>query len=720
MPQAPLDPTLSRQLRRLGIPEDEPPQTDAQWRALLERVSRTYEETRASRYLMERSLGIASTEMQELYAQVERSANQRLERFFERAPDLFCLAGFDGHLTMVNPAWERVLGVPAEVLLARPFLELVHPDDHQVTANVLEQLSEGRAVVAFENRFRHSSGRWVPLRWTAIADLDTGIIYASGRDVTWEAEARDLSVKVVQASPSGMILVDSEGLITLANGQAERLFGYAAGELVGLSVEALVPVGDRSQHELLRAAFAQAPSDWLMAPGRDLMGVSRSGDLVAVEVALNRVTIAGSAYVLAAIADIRTRKEVEEELRRARDEALNLAQVKADFLANMSHEIRTPLNAIIGLAGLLVDADLDPEQREHALTVRQAGDTLLAVINDILDFSKIEAGQLALEEVVFEPRETMAEALQIVAGAARAKGLEMTVAFDPAVPDLVRGDPGRVRQVLLNLLSNAVKFTSVGAIRVEVLHAEPIMSFRVTDTGVGIAEESLSSLFDAFTQADTSMTRRFGGSGLGLAISRRIVELMGGSISVTSVPHQGSQFSFEIPLPAVERVPHADSTGERAGPGPQLLWEPGSDSIPRVPAPPPDTAGERLRILLVEDNAVNQKVALAMLRRLGHEADAVGDGFEALASLSQIPYDLVLMDCQMPEMDGFAATREWRRMEPGGSRLPIVALTASAMEGDRERCLAAGMDGYIAKPVTSRHLAEAIERYRAPQRPAHA
>ena len=702
MPETPVDPLLSRQLRRLGLSEVEPPQTAEQWQALLDRIGRTYGETRQSRYLMERSLSIVSTEMQELYAQVERSANQRLERFFDRAPDLFCLAGFDGHLKMVNPAWERVLGVAADELLAHSFLDLLHPDDHGATVAILDQLSEGRSVVAFENRFRHSSGRWVPLRWTAIADLDTGTIYASGRDVTWEVEARDLSVKIVEASPSGMILVDSDGSITLANAQAERLFDYGEGELVGVPVETLVPVDVRTRHEELRTGFVADPSDRLMAPGRDLWGMSRSGDPVAVEIALNRVTIAGSAYVLAAIADIRSRKEAEEELRQARDAALNLAQVKADFLANMSHEIRTPLNAIIGLAGLLMDTDLDPEQRGYVGTVRQAGDTLLTVINDILDFSKIDAGRLALEEVVFVPREAVGEALQIVAGAAQAKGLDLSVGFDDAVPDLVRGDPGRIRQVLLNLLSNAVKFTPAGAIRVEVAHAEPTMSFSVTDTGVGIVEESLSSLFDAFTQADSSMTRRFGGSGLGLAISRRMVELMGGSISVTSVPGEGSQFTFDVPLPAVEGMPGAAPRDEPSGAAPVI-----------------GAASDRLRILLVEDNAVNQKVALAMLRKLGHEADAVGDGFEALASLSQIPYDLVLMDCQMPDMDGFAATREWRRRESEGSRLPIVALTASAMEGDRERCLAAGMDGYITKPVTARHLAEAIERHRPHEEPVH-
>jgi PAS domain S-box-containing protein len=702
MPETPVDPLLSRQLRRLGLSEVEPPQTAEQWQALLDRIGCTYGETRQSRYLMERSLSIVSTEMQELYAQVERSANQRLERFFDRAPDLFCLAGFDGHLKMVNPAWERVLGVAADELLAHSFLDLLHPDDHGATVAILDQLAEGRSVVAFENRFRHSSGRWVPLRWTAIADLDTGTIYASGRDVTWEVEARDLSVKIVEASPSGMILVDSYGSITLANAQAERLFGYSEGELVGVPVETLVPVDVRARHEELRTGFVADPRDRLMAPGRDLWGVSRSGDPVAVEIALNRVTIAGSAYVLAAIADIGSRKEAEEELRRARDAALNLAQVKADFLANMSHEIRTPLNAIIGLAGLLMDTDLDPEQRGYVGTVRQAGDTLLTVINDILDFSKIDAGRLALEEVVFDPRDTVGEALQIVAGAAQAKGLDLSVGFDDAVPGLVRGDPGRIRQVLLNLLSNAVKFTPVGAIRVEVAHAEPTMSVRVTDTGVGIVEESLSSLFDAFTQADSSMTRRFGGSGLGLAISRRMVELMGGSISVTSVPGEGSQFTFDVPLPAVEGVPQTAPRDEPSGAAPVI-----------------GAASDRLRILLVEDNAVNQKVALAMLRKLGHEADAVGDGFEALASLSQIPYDLVLMDCQMPDMDGFTATREWRRRESEGSRLPIVALTASAMEGDRERCLAAVMDGYITKPVTARHLAEAIERHRTREGSAH-
>ena len=376
----------------------------------------------------------------------------------------------------------------------------------------------------------------------------------------------------------------------------------------------------------------------------------------------------------------------KEALAEARDAAESANRAKSEFLANMSHEIRTPMNGIIGMADLALDDCSDKDRMEYMRIVKTSADSLLGIINDILDFSKVEAGKLVVEHIGFRLRQTLHECLQPLILRAKEKGLEITCNISADVPDSVRGDPTRLRQILLNLVGNAIKFTEQGrvAIRVTVqaLNAETAsLRVSVSDDGIGIPADKLATIFEAFSQADTSTTRKYGGTGLGLTITHRLVELLGGKLEVDSQPGVGSDFHFTLPL-VIEAVqpPSPDATN----------------------SPAPTVSGVTLHILLVEDNPVNQHLALRLLEKWGHQAALSENGQDAVDRIvSGQRFDLVLMDMQMPVMDGIDATHAIRRHEAaqGLSRLPIIAMTANAMQGDREACLAAGMDDYIAKPI---------------------
>ncbi|HSR36584.1 MAG TPA: ATP-binding protein, partial [Desulfurivibrionaceae bacterium] len=397
------------------------------------------------------------------------------------------------------------------------------------------------------------------------------------------------------------------------------------------------------------------------------------------------------------------RRETERELVEARDAAEAASRAKDEFLANMSHEIRTPMNGVLGTLQLLREMEMEPAQREFVRTAYTSADSLLRILNDILDFSKIEAKKLVLESIPVDLRQIIGEALTLHAVQAQEKKIALTADVDPSLPPRLLGDPTRIRQVLSNLVSNAVKFTEDGRVTVHARvtatdSGRVAIRIEVSDTGIGIEEEKQAVLFQSFTQADGSTTRKYGGTGLGLAIVRQLVLLMGGDLGVKSSPGHGATFWCDLRLPvAAETDGEERAEGQEAAPGVVLHG----------------------RILLVEDNKVNQVVAQKMLQRLGQEVVLAENGEAALQALARGErVALILMDCQMPVLDGYAATTAWRAIEAreGRGRTPIIAMTAHAMEGDRERCLAAGMDDYLAKPVKKEALAAMLEKWlsRAP------
>ncbi|HEB81846.1 MAG TPA: response regulator [Gammaproteobacteria bacterium] len=398
--------------------------------------------------------------------------------------------------------------------------------------------------------------------------------------------------------------------------------------------------------------------------------------------------------------EIEHSKLIEAELKKARDRAEKMSRAKGEFLANMSHEIRTPMNGVIGTLQLLEDTELNTEQKDFVKTAHKSAEALLAILNDILDLSKIEAGKLQFENIAFNLRQIISDIVTLHSLKAEQQGVSLHQDIDEKLPAYIMGDPTRMRQVIVNLVSNALKFTRKGEVRisVQVLSADDRMvklKIAVSDTGIGIPQEAQQNLFKAFTQADGSTTRKYGGTGLGLAIVSQLVNMMHGNLGVDSEEGRGSTFWFSADFAIAEQ--QADKADEKSGDESELTLD--------------------AKILLVEDNPINQMVASKMLEKFGLKPELANNGIEALEKLKQQAFDLVLMDCQMPEMDGFEATREIRQravMAIGDKPLPVVAMTANVMSGDRERCLEVGMDDYIGKPVKRDKLEAVLRKWIGP------
>jgi PAS domain S-box-containing protein len=509
---------------------------------------------------------------------------------------------------------------------------------------------------------------------------------------------------LIENSPIAIVAVGIDDKVRFCNPAFENLFGYRQTDVIGKSLLGLI-----TNPEVFSEVAGNREDLW---NGKVIHTVSKrvrsDGSLVDVEAF--SVPLGPMGHRTGAVMqyqDITERKRAEEAILRAKDAAEAASRAKSEFLANMSHEIRTPMNGIIGMTELTLDTQLIPEQREYLGLVRASADSLLKLINDILDFSKIEAGKIDLEKIEFPFQQSLDETLKSLALRAHQKNVELSWHVGPGIPEYLRGDAGRLRQVLVNLVGNSVKFTQRGEIEVSV---EPesksggrvLLHFQVRDSGIGIPKEKQEMIFEAFTQVDSSTTRNYGGTGLGLAITSRIVQLMGGKIWVESEPGRGSIFHFTSHFEFTGTVPRKTGAEDR-------------EAIRHLPSgvaePSMSQAAQGMKILLAEDNAVNRRLAIALLQKRGHHIAATENGQQALDALERENFDLVLMDVQMPVLDGLDAIRAIRAKEQSsGSHLPIIALTAHAMKGDRERCLASGADDYVTKPIRTPDLLAAIDR----------
>jgi len=660
-----------------------------------------------------------------------RQALQRNEAYqrkiLETTADGFWIIGADGGITEVNNAYCVMSGYPRDELLGMRIGDLDADETPEITRQRIEKIMRTGSDV-FETHHRRKDGVVFPVE-VSVSYMDErgGQMVCFCRDLTRrnrDAEHLRVLGQMLDLAPASICIHDVAGNFYYVNAAMVSRYGY--GSLKAFLQLNLKDISATHDEDALAARFSQ-----IDATGEvrfESVHRRKDGSTFPIEVQARKIVWKDRSAVLSIATDMTAHKRFEEvlmtnnqALKTATEQANQMAQkaqvgskVKSEFLANMSHEIRTPMNGVIGMTDLLLDTKLTEQQRKYALTVKSSGEALLTVINDILDFSKIEAGKLEIETLDFDLRETLDSVAHIILHQAQTKGLvyRSTVAAD--VPSAVVGDPVRLRQILLNLTSNAVKFTKAGEVAVTVSVVAPhtpdggtanspsdastLLRFSVRDTGIGISEEGMRRLFQQFSQVDGSMTRKYGGTGLGLAISKQLTELMGGLIGVESEEGKGSEFWFTLPLR------HATK---------QVNVQAESAKTPLAKR----FADRHIRLLLAEDDLTNRIVAQEILKKLGlTHVDTVVNGRDAVAAVAKHTYDLVLMDVQMPEMDGLAATQEIRRMREdravnGGRHLPIIAMTAHTMQGDRENCENAGMDDYLTKPISGLALAEVIGRW---------
>jgi PAS domain S-box-containing protein len=641
--------------------------------------------------------------------QILQTRTVLLDTLIQTSPIAIVMHDENREITIVNPSFCETFGYASQECIGCKLEELFGQQGaEEVFWDNYRRIRDGEVVHRTVKR-RTKDGRLLDVELYArrlVVDGEYRGAFGLYQDITKRTEAEaalrhseEVFRMLCAASPIGIFRADRDGIPLYGN---ERLQ-----QITGLPNEQ----ADRWAQHIHPDDSAVAVAAWqnAMRSGESLQLQYRwrkpDGELIWV--AFHSRPIHGSdgsvQGFVGVLEDITAARQAHEELREAKEAADAANRAKSEFLANMSHEIRTPMNGVIGMTALLLETTLTDQQRDFADTIRSSGQALLRIINSILDFSKIDVGKMTLENIDFRLPEIVGDVVRLLTPEAQSKGIPIVCRLGRGVPDQVRGDPGRLRQVLTNLIGNALKFSDSGDVRIEISLVDTalpatVLRITVSDRGIGIPPDALSRLFTPFTQADTSTTRKYGGTGLGLAIARRIVETMGGEIGVESQVGAGSTFWFTVPFEAPS--PFSTAPAHRGA----------ESSLPAYPPP-----GHPARILLAEDNPVNQKVALLLLKRLGYTAEAVGNGKEAIRALTARHYDLVLMDCQMPEIDGYEATRAIRRLEDGHHRTPIVALTASARQEDRLRCLGAGMDDFISKPLDALQLADCLAKWTADQ-----
>jgi PAS domain S-box-containing protein len=618
---------------------------------------------------------------------------------------LFPLARFDreGNPTSVNQAFASLFGYRSDQFLRLRWDDLIHPD-YQREAQTMRTLAQGGREQKYylETRGLRRDGSAFAVALTLVRAADPACeelgVYCVAEDISVRQTADAMFRKVVESSPNGMLMTGEDGNILMANAAAERMFGHRRQELIGRPVEILLPERLRAAYLLKRAEHLLESTTRRMG-GDDLIGLRRNGEEFPLEVLLTPIHSDAGTVVISTITDATEQNRRRAMLKRAKEAAEEADRAKSDFLARMSHEIRTPLNAISGASDLLSNTRLDDRQREYVGVFRRNAIHLLRLVDGILDLSRLQAGKLVLSREPYSLVEVVEGSIQTMAASAERRGLSISLALGPDVPHYVYCDPGRLQQILLNLIGNAIKFTERGEIGVRV-EKEPSaeepdrIRISVSDTGCGIPQAQLEAIFSAFHQGDPSICRSHGGSGLGLSIVRNLVELMGGRVWVDSQVGRGSTFSVAISLAPCERA--QDVIVDAASTSPtQLLAH---------------------RILVVEDSEDNLFLVRAYLEEQPVELETAGNGALAVERVRQTQFDLVLMDIQMPIMDGYTATRAIRRLEKelGRKPVPIVALTAHALAGEVRLSLAAGCTAHLTKPILKTELLSAIATYALP------
>ncbi len=650
-------------------------------------------------------LVIEDISIQKKYEKSLIESKELFQTVFNNTAAAITVTDKDERIIAWNPFAEKMLGLTKEELFNKPVKDLYPPKEwRRIRAFRIRQ--RGMLADIEIKIYKKSNGTLdASLSISVLKDSEGNVIGSIGiiRDITAQKAAerriKDSENKIrviLDNSAAAITLIDEKERIISWNRFTEHLLGMKRSDLYLRPVSTLYP---EEEWKKIRAENIRTIGSKHHLATKV---INKRGNIIDIDLSINVLRdsqdkIVGSVGIMQ---DITEQKRFQEILIQAKLAAEEANSAKSLFLANMSHEVRTPMNTILGMIDLTLDTTLDEEQRDNLVVAKEAAGNLLSLINDILDLSRVESGKLTLENIEFHLPNILKNVCKGLSVLARGKNLELILKIHPDVPELLESDPVRLRQILINLINNAIKFTPKGKIVIEVKASaktdqEITLTFAVIDQGIGIAKDKQDFIFEAFTQADTSTTRRFGGTGLGLAISKRLVEMMGGRIWVESEEEKGSTFYFTGVFKYKDKASSAVLTEEESPAG--------------IEDPVLAQRIKSLRILLAEDNIVNQKISMRLLEKQGWHVVTVDNGKEVVDRMSKDHFDIVLMDAQMPILDGFEATKIIRDNEKHtGKHIPIIALTARAMQEDRKRCLDAGMDGYVAKPIDRKKLFEEI------------